>query len=364
MTSPLIGGSITDLEKNFNPEVWLDWVNDTVKQQNNFFKSGIITQNDNLSNILMKSGQGYLITIPHLAAINTDLQPQNWDNKTDIVANSLNSYKENDVKMTEAQMFGNSDFDDYMTGASTLNQITQQFADYWGAVDSRKLLQMLKILFLNDDVKTAKSFGIGNEKDFSATNFIKAMARIGDKNQNTPTQMAVNSGAYNYMLAQNLIDFIQPSAAAEKIATYNGLTIVKDDQIPLSKDGKTSAYIFGANSVAYGTATAPNGVATTRDDLHQGGITGISHKRIVAMHPVGCAADLKVNDPDATWKEAFEAGSKALYKPVNKDKMSDINLVNYSFTIDKDFVIPGVNTTDDKDSGNAAPTNNGNTPNK
>ncbi|UQS85777.1 hypothetical protein MOO46_07540 (plasmid) [Apilactobacillus apisilvae] len=363
MASPLINGNVTDLSKNFNPKVWLNWVYDAVKQQNNFFKSGIITQNESLSNLLMQSGQGYVITIPHTMALDTSLEPQNWDNKTDLTVNSLDSYTENDIKTTEAQAFGNSDFDDYMTGARTLDQITSQFAAYWSAVDARKLIQLMNVLYLNDDIKTAKSFGIGNEKDFSATNFVKAMAHLGDKNQNNPTQMAVNSGAYNYMVAQNLIDFIQPNQAVEPIATYNGLSIVKDDKIPLTKDGKTTAYLFGANAVSYATATAPNGVATTRDDLHQGGITGISHKRVSSMHAIGTSADLTQVQDFSNWKEEFNKGEKALYKPVNKDSMSDINLVNYSFTIDKDFVIPGVNTTD-TGSNNAAPKSNGNTPSK
>ncbi|MCT3565297.1 hypothetical protein [Levilactobacillus brevis] len=42
-------------------------------------------------------------------------------------------------------------------------------------------------------------------------------------------------------------------------------------------------------------------------------------------------------------KADLKDGTKALYAPVND--VRDIHIIKYGFTIDKDFVIPGVNTT-------------------
>ncbi|MGV7881362.1 hypothetical protein PJN94_29805, partial [Mycobacterium kansasii] len=81
-----------------------------------------------------------------------------------------------------------------MTGAQTLNALSAQFPDYWNHVDTQRMFQVLNATYLNADILEAKSFGVGAEKDFSASNFTKAMARMGDVAGDKPTRMAVNSG--------------------------------------------------------------------------------------------------------------------------------------------------------------------------
>ncbi|MFC6180341.1 phage capsid protein [Lactiplantibacillus daowaiensis] len=337
-----ISGTITDLEANFIPEVWLDWVYERITETNNFFRSGILANDPILGNQLLS--RGLFVTIPHTAHIDTTIEPQDWNNKHDITTSGMDSFTENDVKMTDAQSFGNSDYDDMVTGAKTLAQITSQFTDYWSVVDTQRLLQVLNATFLNTDIATAKSFGVGSEKDFAALDFVKAMARMGDVASGKPTQMAVNSGTYNYLVAQNLIDFLQPSEGAMPIGTYNGLTIVQDDQVPLTKDGKTCAYLYGSGAVNYGVATPINGVTTDRDNLKQGGISAITHKRVTTMHVAGTAADMTIEDDPTKWKSDLKDGTKALYKAA--DDVRKIGIIKYGFTIDKGFVVPGVNTTD------------------
>ena len=334
-----ISGTVTNLEQKFVPAVWLNWVYDHVTQTNNFFRSGIIGNDPNL-NLL---GQGMFVTIPHMQHIDTSLKPQDWNNHDDIQTHGGTSFLENDVKMYEVQSFGNSDFDDLVTGAKTLDQITNQFIDYWGSVDTQRLIQVLNATFLNANIATAKSFNVGKEKDFAAADFVKAMARMGDVASGKPTKMAVNSGVYNFMLNQNLIDFIQPSEGAEPIARYNGMAIVQDDQIPLKGDGTAAAYIFADNSVDYGTATPTNGVTVDRDNLKQGGISAITQKRVTTMHVAGTAADMAVEADPTKWKSDLETGSKALYKEVNDPR--NISVIKYGFKIDTDFVVTGVNTT-------------------
>ncbi|VDG31403.1 phage capsid protein (plasmid) [Lactobacillus brevis] [Lactiplantibacillus mudanjiangensis] len=335
-----ITGNVTDLSANFIPEVWLDWVYDRITKTNNFFKSGIIAQDPILGNQLLQPG--LYVTIPHMNAIDTSLATQVWNNKNDITTNGMTSGTENDVKIYEAQSFGNSDYDDLVTGAKTLDQITAQFTDYWGVVDTQRLIQVLNAAFLNADIATAKSFNVGKEKVFAATDFVKSMARMGDVNSGKPTQIAVNSGTYNYMVQNNLIEYTQPSVGATPIANYNGLTIVQDDQIPLDAKGTTAAYIFGSGAVNYSVATPQNGVTTDRDNLKQGGISAITHKRVVTTHMAGTAADMTVESDPTKWKDDLIGGSKALYKPVND--VRNIHVIKYGFTIDPDYVIKGVNS--------------------
>lgn len=337
-----ISGTVTNLSDNFVPAVWLGWVNDRINATNAFFKSGVIAQDPVLGARLLEMGR--FVTIPHTAHIDSSIKPQTWDNEHDITTNPMDSYTENDVKIYETQSFGNSQFDDLITGTKTLEQITAQFGDYWGDVDEARAIQIANIAYLNATIKEAKSYGIGKEAEFKAEDFTKAMARIGDVTNGRPTQMAVNSGTYQFMLKNNLIAFTAPSVGATPIASYNGLTILQDDKVPLTKDGKTVAYIFGAGAINYASATAPKGITVTQDDLTQGGISAITHKRVVTCHLAGTSADMSVESDPTKWKEDIEAGTKALFKP-QKD-LRDIHMVEYAFTIDPDYVVPGVNTTD------------------
>lgn len=338
----VINGTVTDLSSNFIPEVWLNWVYQRTTQTNNFFKSGIISSDPILGNLLLS--QGLYVTIPHMNPIDTKLKTQKWDNKHDIVTNPMTSGTENDVKIYEAQSFGNSDWDDLVTGARTLDQITAQDVDYFAAIDTQRLIQGLNATFLNADIATAKSFNVGKEKEFAAQDFIKAMARMGDVAANNVSRIAVNSGVYNFMLNQNLIQFTQPSEGGEPIANYNGLSIVQDDNIPLTTDGIAAAYIFAPGAVNYSTAVPANGITVDRDNLKQGGISAITHKRVSTMHIAGTAADMSVEPDPNKWKEDLEAGDKALYKA--DGDVRNIKVIKYGFKIDPDFVVPGVNTTD------------------
>lgn len=353
-----ITGTMTDLSANFIPEIWLQWVEDHITQTYALFKSGIIANDPILGSQLLSPG--YYVTIPHQQHIDNTMKSQKWNNKNDITTNPLTSFTEQDVKIYEAQSFGNSDFDDLITGAKTLDEITNQFIDYWGGIDEGRALQILQIAFLNADIKTAKSYHLGAEQEFKAEDFAAAMARMGDtqmtmSSDGNPTTMAINSGTYHYMLKQNLIAFTAPSEGAKPIGTYNGLTIVQDDQIPLDATGKTVAYIYGPGAVKYSVVTPQNGVMVDRDNLKQGGINAITHKRVVSTHVAGTAADMTVHSDPTTWKEAIEDGTEALFKPVND--LRSIHAIEYGFTIDPEFVVPGINspvaaaTTGSTDSG-------------
>lgn len=337
----IIDGTIADLSQNFIPEVWADWVYDRMTETNAMIRSGILKNDDKLGPQLLS--RGLFITIPHVQHIDETLEPQDWNNHTDLVAHDGTSFTENDVKMTDAQVFGSSDYDEMVTGAQTLNALSAQFPDYWNHVDTQRMFQVLNATYLNADILEAKSFGVGAEKDFSASNFIKAMARMGDVAGDKPTRMAVNSGTYNYLLNQNLITFVQPSDGGKPIGNYNGMLITQDDQVPLTTDGKTCAYIYGSGAINYSIATPAHGVALVRDELHQGGISAISQKRVSTMHVAGTMADMAVESNPTKWKADLKDGTKALYAPVND--VRDIHIIKYGFTIDKDFVIPGVNTT-------------------
>ena len=203
------------------------------------------------------------------------------------------------------------------------------------------MLDTVKATFNNTDIATAKTYGVGAEKELSAADFVKALARMGDVMDNTLSTLVINSAAYSEMREQQLIEYLQPAGAATPIATYQGMSIIQDDSIPVASDGTTYALIFGPGAIDYATATPNNGLVVQRDEFQKGGMVAIIQKRVVTCHVAGTNVDLKQTNPD-TYQADLKAGTKPLFA-VSYDPRN-IQLVKYDFKVGKDYVVPTINS--------------------
>lgn len=197
----------TDLSKLIVPEVFSDYVQRQSTQTNRLIQSGIISTDPVLGSRLLQPG--WLINVPQLNDLTGD--PQEWDDKTDIKTDSLDSAEEQEVKFSDAKAFAATDFGQLISGAPVAQQIASRFSAWWTRLDERRALRLVKNTFLNADVLAAKGFHIGSETDLSAKDFIAALSRMGDVMNNTLSKVAVNSAAYAEMSRQNLIEYVQPS---------------------------------------------------------------------------------------------------------------------------------------------------------
>ena len=96
------------------------------------------------------------------------------------------------IKMYQSKSFGNTDWGDLISGASTQQQIANRFGNWWTRQDTKILLDTVKATFNNTDIATAKTYGMGSEKELSASDFVKALARMGDVMDNTLSTLVVN----------------------------------------------------------------------------------------------------------------------------------------------------------------------------
>lgn len=330
---------VTKLAALQTPQVFLDWVNRDSTQTNRLIQSGILTPDPDLGNKLLSAG--LTVQIPVLNDLTGD--PQEWNDSTDITTDSIDSDNETEVKFSDAKAFAFTDYSQQISGANVEQRIVSRFANYWNSVDEKRTLALVKTTFQNDDIKTAKAFNVGNEKTLAPGDFIGALARMGDVINNTLTKIAVNSSAYAQMRRLNLIETIQGSVAGTTIDTYNGMLIVLDDSIPVDDAGTTYALIYGNGAVKYSTATPANGLATQRDELKLGGSTSIIQKRLSTIHVVGTSLDTtQLTNGFAGFRTDLINGTQALYKPSNDPR--NIQIVMYGFKVDKDLVVPGINT--------------------
>lgn len=334
---------LTKLSALQEPEVWNDYLYERSSETNKFISSGIMTNDSVLGPRLLQAGRR--VELPYLNDLTGDADE--WNDETDIRTTSLTSGICEAIKLYETKAYGATDFGQLISGANVTGQIQDRFSDWWLRLDNQRLINVLKVMFLNADIAAAKSVDLGNEKDFDVNRFLQALSRIGDVDDSITT-VAVNSAVSYFWRSKDMIPTKEQSTG-QRILTYNGLQVVTDDRIPLSADGKTVIYMFGKGSVSYASQVPNDGVKVVRDEFKNGGTTSIINKRVTTMQVLGTTVDETVTSP-TTFRADLLSGTKPIYKPAND--MRKINVVAYGCKIPADF---GVKVAQPDDSGKSTP---------
>lgn len=333
----------TKLSDMIVPEVFGNYVQNLSLKTNRFVQSNILTNDPVLGARLTQAGVS--ITVPFINDLPED-DPQVWNDTSDISVGNLSSGKQVAQKMYQAKAFGATDFSQLVSGAPIEQVIGSRFANYWVRQDAKLLINTLSGVFGVAKVKNSKLYDATaitpSASDFSARGFIGAKALMGDLADQTLTGIAVNSATYAQMQANGLIDTIQQQNAATPFGTYNGLSIVVDDDIPVDLTDKkkptTTSYIFGTGSVAYSQNIWST--ATKRDELTNGGQDDVVQKRIATIHVVGTSIKSPVADASIA-----DMAKSTNWEVVDDIDPKTIRVVAYKSTLDPRFV-PGADASD------------------
>lgn len=342
----------TNLSNMIVPEVFGNYVENLSLKTNRFVQSGIFSPDPVLDGKLTQAGT--TITVPFINDLPDD-DADVWRDDQSISVDNLTSGKQVAQKMYQAKAFGSTDQAQLVSGAPILNVIGSRFANYWIRQDAKQLLAILSGVFGVTEVQNSKLYDATvktpTQSNFSARGFIGAKALMGDLADSTLTAIAVNSSTYAQMQANGLIDTIQEQNAAAPFGTYNGMTIVVDDDIPVDltdkKNPVTTSYIFGNGAVSYSQNLYST--ATERHELTNGGETDVVQKRIATIHIIGTSINNPV--PNASYKDLAKSTN---WEVVDGIDPKTIRVVAYKSTLDPNFV-PGADT-----SGPASTTNTSN----
>lgn len=97
---------------------------------------------------------GRSVEIPAMNDLSGDADE--WNDTNDIQTNGVDSAMEYGIKMYQSKSFGNTDWGDLISGASTQQQIANRFGNWWTRQDTKILLDTVKATFNNTDIATAK----------------------------------------------------------------------------------------------------------------------------------------------------------------------------------------------------------------
>ena len=184
----VINGNPTNFSNLIEPTVFLDWIYRQNTKTNRFVQSGVLKNDPVLGGRLLQPGRS--VEIPAMNDLSGDADE--WNDTNDIQTNGVDSAMEYGIKMYQSKSFGNTDWGDLISGASTQQQIANRFGNWWTRQDTKILLDTVKATFNNTDIATAKTYGVGSEKELSALDFVKALARMGDVMDNTLSTLVVN----------------------------------------------------------------------------------------------------------------------------------------------------------------------------
>lgn len=328
----------TNLSNMIVPEVFGNYVANLSLKTSRFVQSGILTPDPLLGARLTQPGT--TITIPFINDLADD-DPDVWTDTSNITVTNLTSGKQTTQKFYQAKSFGLTDLSALISGAPIQNTIGSRFANYWIRQDAKQLIAVLNGVFGLSAVQNSKIYDATaktpTESDFSAKGFIAAKALMGDLADSTLSAIAVNSSTYAQMQANGLLDTVQEQNAAKPFGTYNGMTIVVDDDIPVDLTTKTkpvtTSYIFGTGAVSYSQNLYST--ATERHELTNGGEEDIVQKRIATIHVIGTS--IKTPLPNASYKTLATASNWEVVKGIDP---KTIRVVAYKSSLDPNFV-PG-----------------------
>ena len=293
------------------PEVFAPYVIEQINEKSALIKSGIVVPDP----VLDKNAQagGNLVNVPFFKQLTgTDeilsdsnaLDPDKITTGTDIARMHF-----------RGKAWGVNDLAKALSGDDPMAAIGSMTADWWNQMEQALLISTLKGVFTDNNANDSAdlihnvALAAGSSEAanlIGAEAIIDAQHKLGDKHDKL-TAIIMHSVPYSRLKKNNLIDFVEDSIAKTKIPTYQGLTVIVDDNCPVitsttpgtigyisgDADGKPTAgayyvsYLFGLGAIARGEGSPDYPVETDRDKL--AGDDLLIHRRHYVMHPRGIA---------------------------------------------------------------------------
>lgn len=272
-------------------------------KRNKLLESGAITGNTELRNLFANQTGSYFGTIPFYGNL-AQTEPDNYDGKTDITADSTVTYQQGVFVYGRAKAWTEKDFSyDITGGVDFMGNVRDKLIKYWYNVDQDTLLAILKGIY---SMTGSKNLEFVNAHTNDISELEGDAANVGPTSLNNTIQKACGDNKDIFSLAimhsqvatnlenMNLLGYLKYTDAegVERdlgMATWNGRIVIIDDtmptelvEVPESAEGKGDGYSY----LKYTTYVLGNGAINLED--------------IGAKKPYEMARDPKTNGGEDT----------------------------------------------------------------
>jgi len=268
--------------KYFNTEVFGRYLETVPRvKQNAFLSAGVLRQRNDLRNMLTEQTGGNFITLPMTGRIGGTAL--NYDGATNITATGIDTFLQSMIVVGRAKAWQEKDFSYDITGHDFMADIAAQVADYWDDVDQLTILKTLEGIFgvTTNSFSTAHTLDITSEttKTVGVTTLNDAVQKAAGANKNIFTMAIMHSVVATTLENLQVIEYakgtdeqgIQKSVA---VATWNGRTVLIDDDVPVDTSGtnpKYTTYLLGQGAFDYCDVGAKVPSEVHRDPTTAGG---------------------------------------------------------------------------------------------
>lgn len=261
--------------------------------------SGAIQSNATIKNLISNGSNVY--TIPFYDVLGGE--PDNYDGNTDITTTEPKGSSQSGVVYGRAHGWKDRDFiHDFNSGADPMKQITSQVARFWDKKRQGTVLKILDGVFGTTDntggylakwqQHTVDVSEIVDGKLTETTMGDAAQAAVGD-NADIFSLCWMHSKVAQNLANMQLLTFRKYTDAMGierqlKIADYNGMTVVIDDDCPYdSGEGTYTTYALGLGALQYADAPVQTPVEIHREAKEQGGYNEVITRLRETYHPNG-----------------------------------------------------------------------------
>ena len=257
-------------------------------QTNNLVQSDAVMEDPYLANSLLNAGNE--IIEPFYNDLYGDAEV--WNDQMNINPDSFSAGQERAVKLYQAKSFGFTDFSQLVDFGNPLQHITSRFGNFWQRQNTKAIMNILNGTFANAKIASTNVYD-GAANEFNVTDFEKASSLLGAYQDTDFSTLFVHPSVYAQMKAENYITLTGNetplSQSAQPIATYNGMRVIMDEQLPFdATSGVATSYLVGKGAIMYSAAAALNGgFEYYRNPLTAGGRTDVVSKRVITGHVHG-----------------------------------------------------------------------------
>lgn len=268
--------------KNFNSEVFAKYLESVPRvKQNALLKAGVLKTRNDLRALLTEQTGGNYISVPMTGRIGGTAL--NYDGSTNITATALETFLQSMIVVGRAKAWEEKDFSFDITGHDFMADIAAQVADYWDDIDQLTILKILDGIF----GVTTNSFASAHTLDITsdtvatvtATSLNDAITHAAGANKGIFTCSIMHSTVAKNLENAKVLDYAKYTDAQgferdSSIGTWNGRTVLIDDDVPVNTSGASpvyTTYLLGDGAFDYIDAGAKVPNETYRDPTTNGG---------------------------------------------------------------------------------------------
>lgn len=285
----------------FDPEVYLSYVQEDRTDRNAYIASGVATTNAVLAE--RANGDGDITSIPYWK----DLDASSENLSSDDPSVYATPDKIGTGKMTARRAHINNAWQSANLVSSVLGsenpmrQIASRTNAYWEQRFAARIQAATLGIFNENaadtgdmifDVAVEDSTNVTDSTKWSYEGFVDAVGTMGESADEIQL-LAVHPDTMTQMRKQNQIEFIQDSETGLMIPTYNGKRLVEDKKLPVIA-GTTSGFkyvsvLYKGGVFGYGEGTPERPVAVEYDELagNGAGIETLVERKQWLIHPEG-----------------------------------------------------------------------------